>query len=525
MGQAFQILILQNGQYFASHPGDTAGSGTSWHTVSLTNRSASDFCLITSPGQYNCALHPDFNADGTSMSFGFMIGTHISGNYTQLYDNWQLTVARGFRVPKIIQVTARAGGGPCSSCCGIDHRQPVLSPDGGRFVFSSIWNVDDYAGNLNPERNRELFSYNIASNKFQQLTITTNGMSLPYSLQGGKIGFVSCSPQFGLNTDTNADVFGYDFPTQTVTQWVNTVGPARVQLGTNCPYAWFVASDWTTLANLHVDLAADQRHIVWASTRNIPSAGAPRGNNADGNYEVYWKDVVSGEVRQLTSTGGGDNVSAAAGANLWPRTSADGSRIVFVSNRDLGGTPVSSNRYGLFLSDTNGNIQRLTEAEIEVAREFPAFGMDAAGTRIVFASDADLLGLNTNHTRQVFAFDLNRSNLTQITRTGLGVTNSRPILSGDGLKLAFVSNGSFSGSYSNGVEQLWVHHFDADLAYPTAFIEVTSLLSSPSATEGRISWADWYSLDYAGSNLVFTCNADLVGSNSVHAYQSFSSEF
>ncbi|MCX6916988.1 MAG: transposase, partial [Verrucomicrobia bacterium] len=427
--------------------------------------------------------------------------------------------------PIISQITSRSGGGPCTSCCGIDHRQPILNADGSRFVFSSIWNVDDYAGNLNPERNRELSTFLIASNKFQQLTITTNGMSLPYSFQGSKIGFVSCSPQFASSGTTNTDVFGYDLPSQTVTQWVNTVGIAAVQLGTNCPNAWFAASDWTSLANLHVDLSTDLRHLVWTSSRNLPSLGYPGGSNADGNYEIYWKDLASGEVRQLTGTTGGDNVSTAAGANLWPRTSGDGSKIVFVSNRSLGGPTISSNRYGLFLADANGGVQRLTAAEIQVSREFPAFGMDSAGSRVVFASDADLIGLNTNHTRQVFALDLSSSNLTQITRSGLGVTNSRPILSGDGLKVAFLSNGNLNGSASGNVEQLWVYHFDTDLAYTAPFVQVTSLSANQAATGGRISWVDWYSFDYAGSNLVFTCNADLVGSNSGHAYEVFLGSF
>ncbi len=85
-----------------------------------------------------------------------------------------------------------------------------MSVDGRRFVFSSIWNVDDYTGNLNPERNRELFSYNIVSNKFQQLTITTNGMALPCAFQASKVAFLSCSPDFGGNAGTNMQVFGYD---------------------------------------------------------------------------------------------------------------------------------------------------------------------------------------------------------------------------------------------------------------------------------------------------------------------------
>jgi Tol biopolymer transport system component len=469
--------------------------------------------------------------DGTLSIFAEQVQAHglTIGPDGWLYlTEWTTTPNRVIRIRQaneVRQITSRSGGGPCASCCGIDHRHPLLSPDGARFVFSSIWNVDDYVGNLNPERNRELFLYDIAQNKFQQLTVTTNGMSLPYSFQGDKIGFVACSPQLSGATGTNAQVFGCDWATHDVTRWIETVDPAPVQLGTNCPYAWFAGADWTNLGNLHLDLAKDQRHIAWASTRNIPSAGAPAGNNADGNYEIFWKDLVSGEVRQITTTLGGDNVSAAAGANLWPRISADGSRVAFVSNRDFGGPLISSNRYGLFLADTNGSIQRLTTAELVVAREFPAFGMDTTGLRVVFASDADLVGANTNHTRQIFAFDLSTSNLTQITHTGSGVTNCRPILSGDGLRAAFFSNGNLTGEYSNSVEQLWLYNFDPASTRSGPFIQVTSLASSQTATEGRMSWVDWHSLDYTGSNLVFTSNADLVGSNTNHAYEVFLASF
>ncbi|MCX6902062.1 MAG: choice-of-anchor C family protein, partial [Verrucomicrobia bacterium] len=185
------------------------------------------------------------------------------GAYGPVLDNINIPSSA---VPIIVQTTFR-GGGPCTNCCGIDHRQPLLSPDGNRCVFSSTWNVDDFAGNLNPDRNRELFLFNISSNKFQQVTITSNGMSLAYTFQKSNVGFISCSPQYGISTGTNMQVLGYDLATQSVTSWVGSTNLAPIQLGTNCPYTWFAATDWTNLANLHVDLSADEQHIVWASTR------------------------------------------------------------------------------------------------------------------------------------------------------------------------------------------------------------------------------------------------------------------
>lgn len=262
----------------------------------------------------------------------------------------------------------------------------------------------------------------------------------------------------------------------------------------------------------------------------MPSTAAPGGDNADENYEVFWKDLVSGEVRQLTRSTGGDGFCTAAGANLWPRTSADGLRTVFVSNRGYGGPQVSSNRFGLFLCTngpveqvlTNGHIVRLLpNVELAVQREFPPFGMDAAGSRVVFASDADLTGENTNRNPEIFSLDLDSRTITQITQTAPGVTNSRPVLSGDGLKVAFVSNGDFANRNGDASEELWVYHFDLDAKYRNTFVQVTSLSTNQPAAESRISWADWYSLNYDGARLVFCSNADPLGQNSAHAYEIF----
>jgi hypothetical protein len=87
--------------------------------------------------------------------------------------------------------------------------------------------------------------------------------------------------------------------------------------------------------------------------------------------------------------------------------------------------------------------------------------------------------------------------------------------------VACVSNGDFANRKGDGSEELWVYHFDLDAKYRNAFVPVTSLSTNQPAAEGRISWADWYSLNYDGSRLVFCSNADPLGQNSAHAYEIF----
>jgi hypothetical protein len=307
-----------------------------------------------------------------------------------------------------------------------------------------------------------------------------------------------------------------------------TTGTVPVDHGpTNtCPSAWFSGSNWWTMANTHADLSADESFIVWAGNRNIPSVGAPAGTNADENYEIWLKDLNGGTTRQITQTIGGDSESPARSANLWPRVGTGGGRVVFVSNRALGGSSITTNRHGLFVWTPSG-ISRLTAADLTAEREFPAFGMDDAGTRVVFATDVDLTGQNPDGNVEIFAVSVLSGVVTQITDSASSVTNSRPILSGDGKKVAFLSNGDYSGFGQNadGSQEIWVYHFDQDRLYVDPFILVTSLASTPSALRGRTHWMDWYSLDYDGSHLVMCTDADLTGQNAGNYYEIFLATF
>jgi len=670
----------------------------------------------------------DFSRRGSAIVFGIHETwgwEPVTGTIKGYVDNFEveLHVERG---PSLEQITDRSGGGgPCQACCGIDHRQPVLDPSGSNFVFASTWNNDEITGNLNPDRNQELFLYNIASNRMEQLTITGDGFNLPYASEHARILYLTTAsaldnaPTLPGNPDRNAEFYTVDttcgptsncirvFAGQTQTtgpnsvqdrpisykntfdsmipdpemSWITPVsGPTGslqdspghfrfdvpnsrsfdcwlttdnmprlsysgiegdwwvetrltrvsfsgpeieaglcVRLGTNdylthgvsqsgfllsnrtgtgdvspstgistntvelriakkgtqytfsyrlpgetlwmeshsysgivvepesvglfvktwaavdavmdfdfltvssCPSDWFTEPDWQTLANLHADLSSAGRYMVWASNRNIPSMNNPAGANPDENYEIYLKDLSSGNIIQITQSSDGDTDASAMGANLWPQVDNTSSRIVFASNRNYDGAPITTNLYSIFLRDFTGNTSRLTQVEINVEREFPAFGMDNAGSRVVFASEADLTGRNADRNPEIFVVMIPSGVVTQVTDTAVGVINSRPLLSGDGKKIAFLSNGDLSGFGQNadGSQELWVYHFDQDRLYVDPFIQVTSLSITPSALRGRTHWMDWYSLDYDGSHLVMCTDADLTGQNAGNYYEIF----
>ncbi len=422
------------------------------------------------------------------------------------------------------QVTESGGGGPCTGCCHTEHRQPILNPEGTEFVFASTWDPDGILNNQ--ERNTELFRYDISSGQFFEDTVTAEGTSFPCDFVDTKVTFVSSSSTLPGNLDANCDVFLYDLlyagHIQSVT---TTAGPQAIDANyTNaCPPAWFSLTEWTTLANLHVDMSADARCVVWASNRNLPTSTSAAGENTDHNYEIFRKDLYTNDVHQRTHTTGGDTTSSASGANLWPRTSANGRRTVFVSNRYSDSAQADS--YALVLAEDSGMVRRLTDVGLTVERDFPAFGADEACNYVVFSSNADPTGENPDGNHEIFLLSLRDDSFIQITQSQPPVHNRRPVMSGNALKVAFLSDGDFSGQNSDGSEELWIYHFDADQNYADRFIQVTRQDTTPEKGNDRTSWLDWHSLDRTGKHLAFCSNADLVAKNGDQSYELFLASF
>ena len=143
------------------------------------------------------------------------------------------------------------------------------------------------------------------------------------------------------------------------------------------------------------------------------------GSNGDGNLEVFLLDTSTGELSQVTSSKGGEGSVA-------PQISAAGTRIVFASDRDLLGNGSNvDDEVQLFLYDTlTRAIAQLTHAEGGLASFASAveLSLDDAGVRVAFASDRDLLeqGRNADENLEIFLLDTTTRGLEQLTETSGG---------------------------------------------------------------------------------------------------------
>src|SRR5262249_34050069 len=117
---------------------------------------------------------------------------------------------------------------------------------------------------------------------------------------------------------------------------------------------------------------------------------------------------------------------------------ADGTRIAFASKADLTG----SNSIGitdLYLRGAGKGITQITRT-LHPAHSFSP-SISADGTRIAFTSRGDLTGTgsNSDSNPEIFLWD-ERTGITQITNTVSDRNNGAPEISADGTRIAFISD-------------------------------------------------------------------------------------
>jgi dipeptidyl aminopeptidase/acylaminoacyl peptidase len=169
------------------------------------------------------------------------------------------------------------------------------------------------------------------------------------------------------------------------------------------------------------------------------SADLVSGSNADGNIEIFLFDTTTSAFTQITNTTDPSNMRA-------PSINADGTRIAFHSEGP---------NFGVFLFDTT------TNAFTQIANNGSDPSINADGTRIAFESSADLVsGGNTDGNVEIFLFDTTTDTFTQITNS-VGVVgdvnnSASPAISSDGTRIAFASEADLTGDNSDGNEEIFL---------------------------------------------------------------------
>jgi Tol biopolymer transport system component len=334
------------------------------------------------------------NADGSRIAFsgnGRFIdeGTPTPGNTTQLwlYDVPSDTITR---------LTSNTDGFVTSSL--------AINDAGDQIAFTSTANI---AGN-NPDGNFEIYRWSEPSTitPITTTAVTVSHSSPSMDASGDLIAYQS-------NLDGNTEIYLHDADAVGDDDQITTTEPPTFNGGaslddTGDRLAFFSDADGNNEMYLHVRTGG-------GSTTKITSAGAGTnapgwindagnrvtynsdrnvgGGNADGNLEIFQKNLSTGATRRLTSTTGPSSAYVT-------HSNAAGTRIAFNDSRN----PVGQNADGsqeAFVRDVGGtdHTTQLSSTVVDLAT---VSAVDETGTRVAYFSTADPFGENADGNAELF---------------------------------------------------------------------------------------------------------------------------
>jgi uncharacterized repeat protein (TIGR01451 family) len=236
----------------------------------------------------------------------------------------------------------------------------------------------------------------------------------------------------------------------------------------------------TASANGSPSISGDGTHVAFRSTADLT------GSNADGNTEIFLKELATAAFTQVTNTTRGFTFGASI--------NGDGSRLALDFSDDLtGGNPDLSAEIFLYDAAT-ANLTQISSST--AFSRFPSISVD--GTRIAFRSFGNLTGDNADGNSEIFLYDRATAELTQITNVTAGGSDAAS-LSADGGRFAFYSTANLTGSNADGNSEIFLY----DMA-SAAFTQITN------STAG---FNQLPSLSADGGRIAFLATANLTGGN------------
>lgn len=331
-----------------------------------------------------------------------------------------------------------------------------ISDDGSRFVFTSF--ADPTGGN--PDGRQEIFLWD--AGVITQISETPFAFTSDHpriSRDGTHVSFTSSSNPTGQNADGNLEIFLYDGVV--VTQLTDTAAPAQNRLP---------------------NPDGDGSLVVFESSADLT------GGNPDGNPEIFLYDGMA--ITQISS-------SPLRSGN--PTINADGSRIAFESAGNLTGqNPDGSDE--IFLWDGT-DLTQITQGPAGTLSRSAA--IDAAGIRITFTSNADLVGENPDGVSQLFLYD--GMAIQQITRlTGAGSHPGFPVISGDGNTLGFSTPDDVQGP-SDGNFEIFLYR-DGVISQITRFRPPTTFAVASINFDGSLIGVGGFTNEARNEAYLGTCD-------------------
>lgn len=307
-------------------------------------------------------FEPSVSADGRSIAFRSafnFVGENADVNFEIfLYDAVDGTIS---------QVT--------HTSTFFGNFEPKITPDGSAIIFRSLYN---FVG-TNADGSFELFEHTVATGAVKQLTFTPGSATV----SSGRLSADGTTVVFLSNFDGTNDVMRYRRDTGVLSSV------------TNLPSGCIVSNP---------SVSADGSAVAFRSNHNIG------GQNPDFSFEI-WRWSLRDGTTAVTST-----------TQLCELPAIDGTGrfVAFLGRGNFTGENPTFNRE-LFIADTlRGSFDQATPS-LNVGKHLePVFSAD--GSFLVFESDRDPVGLNPDKNRELFRYDLARGELTQQTVTTGGVS-------------------------------------------------------------------------------------------------------
>jgi Tol biopolymer transport system component len=247
----------------------------------------------------------------------------------------------------------------------------------------------------------------------------------------------------------------------------------------------------------------DDSKIVFDSSRRLNGADAANGN-ANPTYNIWRANANGTGLTPLT------NATASQADSGAPKWSPDGSKVVFVSRRNLDGTDTPSVNFTYNIWRANADGTGLTPLTNTIANgaggATPQWSPD--GSNIVFNSSRRLDGTdapNANFTFNIWRMSADGTGLTPLTNaTAARADSAAPQWSPDGSKIVFNSSRRLDGAdapNANFTYNIWRMNADG-----TGLVPLTTATALGADSAG-LQWSP------DGSKLVFNSSRSLDGTD------------
>jgi len=210
----------------------------------------------------------------------------------------------------------------------------------------------------------------------------------------------------------------------------------------------------------HPSLSGDGRYVAYSSYT---------GTFADGKYDIYVHDLVSGETKIVSVSNDG---TVGNDDSYSPSISWDGRYVAFVSsaNNLLANNEDTNGQPDIFVHDLESGVTKRVSVSSQGTQcnggsDLPSISGD--GRYVAFRSLAfDLVKDDTNITYDIFVHDLESGETKRVSVSSDGIEANfgsyQPSISGDGRYVAFKSFASnLVANDTNGKYDIFVHDLES----------------------------------------------------------------